>query len=330
MIKRKIIFILLIAQTLLISAQQITPNLEDYFNLCLEFGAPLEIVELFQSFRTYKGENNGTISYVVREDNSLLRDRPYSEYQIWYTVDRDFGLYQSSLLIRGDTPILRSILTSYLRKFSAAYGEPVYTNLENGSLLIFWYNEETFTVQARLILDIVNSYKYVSITYCSPLPRHVNLLRTLYNGEPEPEIISERTEALTPLLPMPPPQEAAPPLEAAFPQETALPPESILLPELIPEPEEIPEPPESDPLPDSVPDSEIIPEPTETVTENNDDDLTVEISEEPESLTESPDSSEENNYDDLVEEIPEVQEPISESETDDDPEEETQEPESQA
>jgi len=157
-------------------------DLEEYFNLCLEFGAPLEIVQLYQPFRTYKGENNGSISYVIREDNSLLRDKPYSEYQIWYTIDKDLGLYQSSLIVRGDKPVLQNILTNYLRKFNALYGEPVYTNLDNGSLLIFWYNENNLTVKARLMLDIVNSYKFVSITFCSPRAIHTNLLRTLYNG----------------------------------------------------------------------------------------------------------------------------------------------------
>ena len=175
-------------------------NLEEHFNLCLEFGAPLEVVQLFQPFRTYKGENNGTISYVVREDNSLLKDKPYSEYQIWYTIDRELGLYQSSLIIRGDRPVLQNILTGYLRKFSALHGEPVYTNLDNGSLLVFWYNDTTFTVKARLILDIVNSYKFVSVTYCSPLMRHTHLLKTLYNGtvdEDEP-LIGTMVQPLSP------------------------------------------------------------------------------------------------------------------------------------
>jgi len=171
-------------------------NLEEQFNLCLEFGAPQEVVELFQSFRTYKGEVNGTISYVAREDNSLLRDKPYSEYQIWYTIDKELGLYQSTLIIRADTPILQNILTGYLRKFNQMQGEPVYTHLDNGSLLIFWYNEETFTVKARLILDIINSYKFVSITHCSPMAKHTNLLRTLYYGTPEDEA---RPEAQLPL-----------------------------------------------------------------------------------------------------------------------------------
>ena len=160
-------------------------DLEDYFNLCLEFGAPLEVVQLFQPFRTYKEEINGTISYVVHEDDSLLKDTPYSEYQIWYTIDREQGLYQTSLIIRGDTPVVQNILTGYLRKFNELYGEPVYASLDNGSLLVFWYDETSFTVQARLILDIVNPYKFVSITYCSPQMRHINLLRTLYNGSPE-------------------------------------------------------------------------------------------------------------------------------------------------
>jgi len=177
--KRKIILFLLCFPALAAYAQT---DLEKYFNVCLEFGAPLEVVQLFQSFRTYKGENNGSISYIVREDNSLLRDTPYSEYQIWYTIDKDLGLYQSSLIVRGDKPILQTILTGYLKKFNAQYGEPVYTKLDNGSLLIFWYNETTFTVQARLILDIVNSYKFVSITFCSPQLKHTNLLKTLYNG----------------------------------------------------------------------------------------------------------------------------------------------------
>ena len=151
------------------------------------------MVELFQPFRTYKGENNGSISYVVKEDNSLLKDTPYSEYQIWYTVDKEQGLYQSSLIIRGDKPVLQNILTNYLRIFSEQYGEPVYTNLANGSLLIFWYNETTFTVKARLILDIVNSYKFVSITFCSPILKHTNLLKTLYNGTVEENATNNET-----------------------------------------------------------------------------------------------------------------------------------------
>ena len=182
MMKRKLVFVLLFFLALGAEAQT---GLEDYFNLCLEFGAPLEVVQLFQPFRTYKGENNGTISYVVKEDNSLLKDKPYSEYQIWYTIDKELGLYQSTLILRGDKPVLQSILTGYLKKFSALHGEPVYTNLENGSLLVFWYNETTFTVKARLILDIVNPYKFVSITYCSPQMKHTNLLKTLYYGTPE-------------------------------------------------------------------------------------------------------------------------------------------------
>ena len=166
-------------------------GLEEHFNLCIEFGAPQEVVELFQPFRTYKGEVNGTISHVVREDNSLLRDKPYSEYQIWYTIDKSLGLYQSSLIVRAERPVLQNILTGYLRKFSEMHGEPVYTHLDNGSLLIFWYSEDTLTVKARLILDILNSYKFVSITYCSPLAKHGNLLRTLYYGTPEHEATSE-------------------------------------------------------------------------------------------------------------------------------------------
>ena len=186
--KRKIA---LLFSCLLAFAAYAQTNLENYFNLCLEFGAPQEVVELFQAFRTYKGEVNGTISYVVREDNSLLKGKPYSEYQIWYTIDKEQGLYQSTLIVRGDKPVLQNILTSYLRMFNELHGEPVYTNLDNGSLLIFWYNETTLAVKARLILDIVNSYKFVSITFCSPLMKHTNLLRTLYNGtimEEEPKI----------------------------------------------------------------------------------------------------------------------------------------------
>ena len=160
-------------------------NLEEHFNLCLEFGAPQEVVELFQSFRTYKGEANGTISHVVKEDNSLLRDKPYSEYQIWYTIDKELGLYQSTLIVRAERPLLQNILTGYLRKFSEMHGEPVYTHLANGSLLVFWYNEDPFAVKARLILDTLNPYKFVSITYCSQLAKHTNLLQTLYYGTPE-------------------------------------------------------------------------------------------------------------------------------------------------
>ena len=160
-------------------------KLEEYFNLCLEFGAPQEVVELFQPFRTYKGEVNGTVSYVAREDNSLLKNMPYSEYQIWYTIDREQGLYQSTLILRGDRPALQNVLTGYLSKFSELHGEPVYTRLENGSLLVFWYNEITFTVKARLILDIVNPYKFVSITFCSPQMKHTHLLKTLYHGTDE-------------------------------------------------------------------------------------------------------------------------------------------------
>jgi len=160
-------------------------DLEQHFNLCLEFGAPQEIVELYQTFRTYKGENNGSISWVVKEDYALLKNLPYSEYQIWYTIDRDQGLYQSTLIVRGDKPVLQNILTAYLRKFSESFGEPVYTRLENESLLIFWYNETTYTVKARLLLDVNNPYKFVSITYCSPLIKHTHLLKTLYNGNAE-------------------------------------------------------------------------------------------------------------------------------------------------
>lgn len=160
-------------------------GLEDHFNLCLEFGAPMEVVRLFQDFRTYKGENNGTVSYVAKEDYSLLKDKPFPEYQIWYTIDKELGLYQSTLILRGDKPALQQILTNYLKKFSELHGEPVYTYLDNGSLLVFWYSETTFTVKARLILDVVNSYKFVSITYCSPQMKHTHLLRTLYNGTTE-------------------------------------------------------------------------------------------------------------------------------------------------
>jgi hypothetical protein len=84
--------------------------------------------------------------------------------------------------VHGEKPVLQNILTGYLRKFSELYGEPVYSSLDDGSLLIFWYNEETLTVKARLILDIVNSYRFVSITHCSPQQKHTHLLRTLYNG----------------------------------------------------------------------------------------------------------------------------------------------------
>jgi hypothetical protein len=163
-------------------SQQSQTELEDHFNLCLEFGAPMEVVQLFQTFRTYKAELNGTISYVVKEDNSLLLKTSYSEYQIWYTIDKDLGLYQSSLFICGENSKLQQILTSYLRKFSRLYGDPVYTNLDNGSLLIFWYNESTYTLKARLLLDIVNPYKYISITYCSPQDRYTRLLSSLYNA----------------------------------------------------------------------------------------------------------------------------------------------------
>ena len=170
-------------------------DLEEYFNLCLEFGAPMEVVELYQPFRTHKTELNGTISYVVKEDFSLLRAKPFSEYQIWYTIDSNLGLYQSTLFVCGEKTLLQQILTSYLRKFSGFYGEPVYTRLDNGSLLVFWYNETTFTVKARLILDIDNTYKFVSITHSSPQERHIDLLTTLYSGTPEAillETVSER------------------------------------------------------------------------------------------------------------------------------------------
>ena len=156
-------------------------NLEEYFNLCLEFGAPREVVQVFQPFRAFMEESNGTNTYVAREDNSLLENTPYSEYQIWYTIDEEQGLYQSSLLVRGEGQALQNILTGYLRRFNQAFGEPEYTRLENGSLLIFWYDETTFTVKARLILDIVNPYQFVSIAFCSPQERHSQLIRTLYS-----------------------------------------------------------------------------------------------------------------------------------------------------
>ena len=214
--KRYIAFFLLLS---LAAAGFAQTNLEEYFNLCLEFGAPQEIVELYQPFRTYKGENNGSVSYVVREDNALLRDKPYSEYQIWYTIDKELGLYQSSLIVRGDKPVLQNILTVYLSRFNALYGEPVYTNLDNGSLLIFWYSETTFTVKARLLLDVVNSYKFVSITFCSPQLKHTNLLRTLYNGTEEEAPISGpgMQGNLSPSKETPDPEETA--LEVTAPGE---------------------------------------------------------------------------------------------------------------
>ena len=180
--KKSALLLLLFFPAFLVYAQT---DLEQHFNLCLEFGAPQEIVELYQTFRTYKGENNGSISWVIKEDNTLLKNLPYSEYQIWYTIDKDQGLYQSTLIVRGDKPVLQNILTAYLRKFSESYGEPVYTRLENESLLIFWYNETTYTVKARLLLDVNNPYKFVSITYCSPLMKHTYLLKTLYNSTVE-------------------------------------------------------------------------------------------------------------------------------------------------
>ena len=178
--KLKTALLLLCFQTLAAYGQT---DLEKHFNLCLEFGAPLEVVELFQSFRAQHNEDNGAVSYVASEDTSLLKDKPYSEYQIWYTVDKDLGLYQSTLIIRGSTAVMQNILTGYLQKFNELYGDPLYTHLDNGSLLIFWYREDTYTVKARLILDIVNRYKFVSITHCSPLPRHTDLLRSLYKGK---------------------------------------------------------------------------------------------------------------------------------------------------
>ena len=202
-------------------------DLETYFNVCLEFGAPLEIVQLYQPFRTYKGENNGSTSYVVREDNSLLRDKPYSEYQIWYTIDKDLGLYQSSLIVRGDKPVLQNILTNYLKKFNSLYGEPVYTNLENGSLLVFWYNDNNLTVKARLMLDIVNSYKFVSITFCSPRTNHSNLLRTLYNGsvDDENEMPSLNPETVPAVKTPGDEPDAAEPAETAEDAPVSIPPD---------------------------------------------------------------------------------------------------------
>ena len=164
-------------------------DLEEYFDLCLEFGAPADVVELFQPFRTYKAELNGTISYVIHEDIALLHERHYSEYQIWYTIDDALGLYQSTLLIRAESIDLQHIFTSYLTKFTHTFGhDPVYTHLDNGSILVFWYDEETFILKARLILDIHNPYKFVSITYCSLLERHHDLLITLYNGTPDDDV----------------------------------------------------------------------------------------------------------------------------------------------
>ena len=158
-------------------------NLEEHFNLCLVFGAPLDVVQLFQPFRGAMEEVNGTLTYVARQDNSLLRDTPYSQYQIWYTMDKELGLYQSSLFIWGEGPALQSILTTYLRRFNQLFGDPEYTYLDNDSRLIFWYDEDTFTVKARLILDNVN--KFVSVTFSSPLTRHEQLLRSLYSGMEE-------------------------------------------------------------------------------------------------------------------------------------------------
>ena len=162
-------------------------DLEEYFNLCLEFGAPMEVVQLYQPFRASRPEINGAVSYIAKEDDTLLEERHYSDYQIWYAIDKELGLYQSSLFVRGDNAALQHILTSYLRKFSEMYGEPVYSNLANGSILIFWFDESSFTVKARLILDIANDYRFVSITHCSPLERHTQLLAALYSGPPEDE-----------------------------------------------------------------------------------------------------------------------------------------------
>ena len=177
---KKTILIILLFPAVLAYGQA---DLEEFFNLCLEFGAPKEVVQLFQPFRTHRAEHNGSITYVAQEDNSLLREEPFSEYQIWYTIDEVLGLYQSTLLIRGENPVLQNTVTSYLRRFSQIYGEPVYTNLDNGSILIFWFDEDTFTVQARLILDIINDFRFASITFCSPMARHVGLLTSLYNGD---------------------------------------------------------------------------------------------------------------------------------------------------
>ena len=177
--KKILLFVLLFPAVLAYSQT----DLEEVFNLCLEFGAPREVVQLFQPFRTNRTELNGSITYVAQEDNTLLHELPFTEYQIWYTIDRVLGLYQSTLLLRGDNTTLRNVLTSYLVLFSRNYGEPVYINLDNGSILIFWYNEDTYTVQARLVLDIVNDYRFVSITHCSPLERHEGLLASLYGGD---------------------------------------------------------------------------------------------------------------------------------------------------
>ena len=174
-------------------------DLEEFFNLSLEFGAPREVIQLFQPFRTHRTEPNGGITYVAQEDHSLLHGRPFSEYQIWYTIDEDLGLYQSTLLLRGENSVLQNVLTSYLRKFSRLYGEPVYNILDNGSFLIFWFDESNFTVQARLILDVASDFRFVSVTFCSPLTRHIPLLASLYSGfldyeepsSPEPESLEE-------------------------------------------------------------------------------------------------------------------------------------------
>jgi hypothetical protein len=198
---RKTILIILLFPVILSYGQgtvHSSTDLEDYFNLCLEFGAPMEVVRLFQPFRTEKLEQNNTVSYVVYEDNSLLHQRHYSEYQIWYVIDKDLGLYQSTLFVWGENSVLQPILTSYLRRFSQTYGDPVYINLDNGSILILWYSAETYTVKARLVLDIVNPYKFVSITYCSPQAQHIPLLTSLYELPKEIlEIVEDVDESET-------------------------------------------------------------------------------------------------------------------------------------
>ena len=186
--KKKLVLTILIFAKVLCFGQT---DLEEYFDLCLEFGAPVDVVELFQPFRAYKAELNGTISYVTQEDVSLLRGRNYSEYQIWYTVDEVLGLYQTTLIVRGESADLQHIFTSYLRKFDDSFDkDPVYTHLDNGSVLVFWYDQLSYVVEARLILDIHNEYKFVSITYCSPFERHKDLLITLYNGTPDDDVHS--------------------------------------------------------------------------------------------------------------------------------------------
>ena len=205
--KRNVALLLLCFAVLNAYAQT---DLERHFNLCLAFGAPLEVVELYQAFRVHLEENNGAVSYIAQEDTFLLKDKPYTEYQIWYTVDDVLGLYQSTLIVRGTRQVLQNTFTAYFTKFYDLYGEPVYSHLDNGSLLVFWYSEETFTVRARLILDIVNAYRYISITHCSAMPMHINLLRILYNGTID-EYPPSAAEVITPPF-IPPNQPAAEPL----------------------------------------------------------------------------------------------------------------------